>query len=374
MKKTSFLLITFAFLLFQGCGTNKSEKNQENMNMTDKLKVFTLTNKHGAEVKITNFGGKVMSLQVPDKNGNLGDVVLGYEKPEDYIDGEPYFGALIGRYGNRIDKGRFTLEGETYQLPQNNGPNHLHGGPEGFHNVIWEAKLKDDKSPQSLHLTYVSKDGEMGYPGKLTAKVVYTWSDDYELKLDYQATTDKKTIVNMTHHSFFNLKDAGKSKILDHELTIHGDHFTPIDSGLIPTGEIREVKGTPMDFTDGKKIGADINADYQQLEYGNGYDHNWVLSKPQQDMMTLAAEVYEPTTGRKMEVHTTEPGLQFYAGNFLDGSEVGKNGVAYEYRTAFCLEAQHFPDSPNHENFPSTVLKPGETYKKQTIYKFSTIK
>ncbi|MBS3807013.1 MAG: galactose mutarotase [Bacteroidales bacterium] len=373
MKKTSVLLIAIAFLLFQGCGTKKSEKNQDNMKMTDQLKVFSLTNKHGAEVKITNFGGKVMSLQVPDKNGNLGDVVLGYEQPEDYINGEPYFGALIGRYGNRIDKGRFTLDGETYQLPQNNGPNHLHGGPDGFHNVIWEAKLKDDKNPQSLHLTYVSKDGEMGYPGRFTATVVYTWTDNYELKIDYHATSDKKTIVNLTHHSFFNLKDAGKSKILDHELTIHADQFTPIDSGLIPTGEIREVKGTPMDFTQAKKMGAEINAGYQQLEYGNGYDHNWVLNKPQQDAMTLAAEVYEPTTGRKMEVHTTEPGLQFYSGNFLDGSQVGKNGVAYEYRTAFCLEAQHFPDSPNHENFPSTVLKPGETYKKQTIYKFSTI-
>ena len=371
MKKSFILLIALAFL-FQGCGTKNSEKKQENMNKTDQLKEFTLTNQHGAEVKITNFGGKVMRLQVPDKNGKLGDVVLGYEKPEEYIDGEPYFGALIGRYGNRIDKGRFTLDGETYQLPQNNGPNHLHGGPDGFHDQIWEAELKDNQNPQSLHLSYISEDGEMGYPGTLTAKVVYTWTDDYELKIDYHATTDKKTIINLTHHSFFNLKDAGKSKILDHQLTIHADQFTPIDSGLIPTGEIREVKGTPMDFTQATKMGAQINADYQQLEYGNGYDHNWVLNKPQQDSMSLAAEVYEPTTGRKMEVYTTEPGLQFYAGNFLDGSEVGKNGVAYEYRTGFCLEAQHFPDSPNHDNFPSTVLKPGEEYQQTTVYKFST--
>jgi len=374
MKKSTRLLIAIALLLFQGCGMKKSEKKLDSMIMKDQLKEFTLTNKHGAKVKITNFGGKVMSIQVPDKKGKLGDVVLGYENPRDYVEGNPYFGAIIGRYGNRIAKGLFTLDGETYRLPVNNGPNHLHGGPEGFHNVIWEADLRDNESPQRLYLSHVSEDGEMGYPGKLRVQVAYTWTDDHELTIDYQATTNKKTIINLTNHSFFNLKDGGESKIVDHHLTLHAQAFTPIDSTLIPTGKIRDVEDTPMDFTEGKKIGKDIGQDYDQLDHGNGYDHNFVLSKSGNKELTLAAEVYEPSSGRKMEVYTSEPGIQFYSGNFLDGSDIGKNEVAYQYRTAFCLETQHFPDSPNHGNFPSVVLEPGEEYTQQTIYAFSTEK
>ena len=375
MQKLLIPSLALAFLLTQGCGSSGNRiKNKENMKIAEKLEIFTLTNQHGAEVKITNYGGKVVSLSVPDKDGNLGDVVLGYENPQAYIDGNPYFGALIGRYGNRIDQGEFTLDGATYQLPVNNGPNHLHGGPKGFHNVVWDAELVPNSESQKLRLTYLSPDGEMGYPGNLKARVTYTWTDDYQLKIDYHATTDKKTVVNLTHHSFFNLKDAGKSNILDHELMIQASHFTPVDEELIPTGEIRSVEGTPMNFTEPKQIGKDINKDYQQLEYGKGYDHNWVLNKKNADSLTLAAEVFEPVTGRKMQVFTTEPGLQFYSGNFLDGSDVGKNDVAYEYRSAFCLEAQHFPDSPNHENFPSTVLNPGEEYQTTTIYQFTTEK
>jgi len=373
MKKLLIPSLAIAFLMAQGCGgSGNRTKNKGNMKITETLEIFTLTNQHGAEVKITNYGGKLMSLQIPDKDGNLGDVVLGYEQPKAYINGNPYFGALIGRYGNRIDQGAFALNGKTYQLPVNNGPNHLHGGPKGFHNVVWEAELIPNKESQKLRLTYLSPDGEMGYPGNLKVRVTYTWTDDYQLKIDYHATTDKKTVVNLTHHSFFNLKDAGKSKILNHELMIQASHFTPVDKELIPTGEIRPVKGTPMDFTEPKQIGDDINKHYQQLEHGKGYDHNWVLNKQQGDLLALAAEVFEPVTGRKMQVFTTEPGLQFYSGNFLDGSDVGKNDVTYEYRSAFCLEAQHFPDSPNHENFPSTVLNPGEDYKTTTIYQFST--
>jgi aldose 1-epimerase len=366
-------IILAAGLSILGCGAKtKKTGSHTYMNKKHKIQAFTLTNNHGAKVIITNFGGRIMSLQAPDKYGLLGDVVLGYEKPMEYINGNPYFGALIGRYGNRIDEGNFSLNGETYRLPTNNGPNHLHGGPKGFHNVLWDVDTIKNKQAPSLQLSYVSKDGEMGYPGRLQVKITYTWTDDYELKIDYHATSNKKTIVNLTNHSFFNLKDGGKGKITGHHLKLYASRFTPVDSTLIPTGEIRKVEGTPMDFTESKPIGKDINKDYRQLEYGKGYDHNFVLKKPEQGKITLAAEVFEPTTGRKMQVYTTEPGLQFYSGNFLDGSDVGKEGVQYDYRSAFCLEAQHYPDSPNHDNFPSTALEPGEKYTQQTIYKFST--
>ncbi len=347
---------------------------QKHMMNSKQLKSFSLTNQHGAEVKITNYGGKVMSIKVPDRQGQLGDVVLGYEQPQAYIDGNPFFGALIGRYGNRIDQGRLTLNNQTYQLPQNDGSNHLHGGPGGFHNVIWNAEVTEKAGAQSLQLTYLSQDGEMGYPGNLQVQVLYTWTDNHALRIDYRATSDKPTVVNLTHHSFFNLKDAGQSNILNHRLMINADRFTPINSTMIPTGEIHSVEGTPMDFQPAKKIGADIDQSHQQLQYAHGFDHNWVLNRSQNDSMTLAARVYEPTTGRQMEVYTTEPGLQFYAGNFLDGSDVGKEGVAYQQRSAFCLETQHFPDSPHHPNFPSTVLQPGDTFTSTTIYHFSVRK
>jgi aldose 1-epimerase len=373
-KKFIGYTITVALLIFTGCG-QKSQKSEEKETMKEseqKIQVFTLTNKNGCEAKITNFGGKVMTLKVPDKNGNIGDVVLGYETAEEYVDGNPFFGAMVGRYGNRIGDASFTLDGKTYELPKNDGDNHLHGGPEGFHNVIWNAEKITREGNEALKLTYVSEDGEMGYPGKLDVTVIYTLTRENELKIEYKATTSKATVLNLTHHSFFNLKDAGESKILDHELKINGEFFTPVSKELIPTGEIRPVENTPMDFTEAKAMGDGINSNYQQIQYGNGFDHNWVLNKPERGKLTLAATVYEPTTGRKMEIYTTEPGMQFYAGNFLDGTDLGKNDVAYEQRTGFCLETQHFPDSPNQVHFPSPVLKPEETYTQTTIYKFST--
>jgi aldose 1-epimerase len=349
------------------------KRNQHNENsMKNDLKVFTLTNSKGNKIKVTNYGAKIMSIIVPDKTGNKNNVVLGYDSKEEYLDGDPYFGAAIGRYANRIAEGKFDLDDKTYELPKNDNQNHLHGGPGGFNNVIWEAKKIKHNDSEALELSYLSKDGEEGYPGNMEITMVYTWTDDNELRIEYTATTDKKTIINLTHHSFFNLKDGGKSKITEHEMSINADNFLPVDSSLIPTGEIKSVKDTPMDFTKPKKIGADINADYDQLKKGKGYDHNWVLNKPEQGKMTLAAKVKEPETGRIMVVYTTEPGLQFYSGNFLDGEEEGRNDIKYKHRTAFCLEAQHFPDSPNQPEFPSTVLRPGEKYKQTTIYKFLT--
>jgi len=329
--------------------------------------VDTLINKNGMMVTITPYGGKIISLLVPDKNGKLNDVVLGYDTPDQYINGNPYFGALIGRYGNRIAKGKFLLEGTEYQLKTNNGANALHGGPGGFHNVYW--RLEKPQTGNRTELYYVSKDGEEGYPGTLNTKITYSLSDDNELIIEYEATTDKTTVINLTHHSFFNLAGAGNGSITNHSLFINSDKFTPVDDGLIPTGELKNVKGTPFDFTTPTKIGDRINQDDVQLKNGKGYDHNWVLLRNDTEL-SLAARVSEPTSGRVMEVWTTEPGLQFYSGNFLDGKDIGKGGRKYEFRSAFCLETQHFPDSPNQPTFPNTVLKPGEVYKQKTIYKF----
>ena len=357
--------------IFFFCGGREDNNTMKTIN-PDELKTYSLTNDNNCSVRITNFGASVMSLKVPDKNGKIGDVVLGYETPEEYIEGNPYFGATIGRYGNRICKGKFALDGEEYTLPVNNGNNHLHGGPQGFHNLIWTVKdYRNDNDQHFIELEYVSKDGEQGYPGQVTVTVKYTLTEKNELVLDYVAVTDTKTIINLTHHSFFNLKDGGKSTVLDHRLKILADAYTPVNGELIPTGEIKPVEGTPMDFTECTEIGKRINNDFIQLTYGEGYDHNWVLNK-KTDSLALAAVVCEPESRRKMEVYTTEPGLQFYSGNFLDGSDEGKQGVTYEYRTAFCLEAQHFPDSPNHDNFPSTVLLPEVKYSQRTMYKFST--
>ena len=332
--------------------------------------LYTLRNKNGMEARITNYGGIVVSLIVPDRNGKLGDVALGFDSLSGYLHGSPYIGALIGRYGNRIGKGKFTLNGSAYTLATNNGANALHGGVKGFDKVVWTVDEKTSIPGKSLSLTYVSKDGEEGYPGTLTAHVVYSVTDDNELKIEYTATTDKPTIVNLTQHSYFNLAGAGSGSILNHELFIDADKFTPIDAGLIPTGELQSVKGTPMDFTTPTAIGARIDQKDAQLKDGLGYDHNWVLNKPF-NSMGLAARVYEKTTGRIMEVRTTEPGLQFYSGNFLDGSLTGKGGSKYGKRDGFCLETQHFPDSPNKPNFPTTTLLPGQTLTSTTIYKFS---
>lgn len=332
--------------------------------------VDTLTNTHGMKAIIMHYGGRVVSLYVPDKNGKLEDVVLGYDSASQYPKGNPYFGALIGRYGNRIAKGKFTLDGKEYQLAINNGANALHGGPQGFHHVLWRKDTVESNAT-TLVLRYTSKNGEEGYPGTLDVKVTYTITEANELTIAYEATTDAPTVVNLTHHSFFNLAGAGNGDILNHELTIHADRFCVVDEGLIPTGELRNVKGTAFDFTTPFKIGERINQEDGQLKNGMGYDHNWVLAR-KDSSSSLVASVYEPVSGRVMEVWTTEPGLQFYSGNFLDGSDIGKGGKKYGYRSAFCLETQHFPDSPNHPEFPTTVLRPGEVYRHQTAYAFKT--
>ena len=332
--------------------------------------LYTLSNDNGTEIKITNYGGIVVSLIVMDRNGNPEDVVLGYDNLDEYIKNNPYFGSIVGRFGNRIARGKFTLNGVEYTLAQNDGENHLHGGIRGFDKVVWRAEEVKNDDYRGLSLTYVSKDGEEGYPGNLSVKVIYTLTNNNELKIEYFAETDKATVINLTHHSYFNLAVAGSGNILGHEMMINADRFTPIDETLIPTGELQSVKNTPMDFIQPVTIGSRIEQDYEQLILGKGYDHNWVLNNPD-GSLTLAARVYEPVSGRVMEVYTTEPGIQFYSGNFLDGTITGKEGKVYIKRDGFCLETQHFPDSANKPHFPSTVLKPGETYKQITIYKFS---
>jgi aldose 1-epimerase len=333
--------------------------------------LYTLKNSHGMEAKIITFGGIVVSLKVPDRNGKLDDVVLGFDSVPDYVKNHDFFGALIGRYGNRIAKGKFTLDGKDYVLATNNGPNHLHGGKHGFDQRVWQADEAESVPERSLVLKYVSKDGEEGYPGTLSAKVRYAVTDSNELRIEYSAVTDKPTIVNLTQHSYFNLAGQGNGDILGHELTIVADRFTPVDSTLIPTGELRPVEGTPMDFRIPVAIGARINQKDQQLIYGGGYDHNWVLNR-KDSTLSLAGSLYDPTTGRVMDILTTEPGLQFYSGNFLNGSAIGKGGKPYRYRYGLCLETQHFPDSPNKPQFPSTVLRPGEKYATTTVYRFLT--
>jgi aldose 1-epimerase len=328
---------------------------------------YTLKNANGMEVKIINYGGIIQSLKVPDKNGKIGDVALGYDTLGGYVTNSPYFGALIGRYGNRIAKGHFTLDGVTYTLAINNPPNSLHGGVQGFDKVVWTVNPAGSTPGKRLELDYVSHDGEEGFPGKLKVKAVYTLTDDNGIRLDYTATTDKDTVVNLTQHSYWNL--AGKGDILGHEMYIDADKFTPVDSALITTGELKPVDGTPFDFRKPTAIGARIGQDDEQLKFGKGYDHNWVMNHPM-GTLALDARVTEPASGRFLEVWSTEPGMQFYCGNFLNGSITGKGGVVYQFRNAIVLEPQHFPDSPNHDNFPTTVLHPGETYHNTIIYKF----
>lgn len=339
--------------------------------------IYTLANSKGMKAEITNYGGIVVRLVVPDNKNNFSDVVLGFSSldgytQDEYIKNCPYFGAIIGRYGNRIAYGRFKIGDTEYKLAINNTPSgipcSLHGGIKGFDKVVWEADTSVQNNTQ-LKLHYLSKDGEENYPGNLDVTVTYTLTEDNELKIEYFAKTDKATPINLTSHSYFNLKGEGSGDILDHELMINADKFTPVNRGLIPTGELKEVKGTPFDFTSPHKIGERIGDKNEQLEYGGGYDHNWVLSGGG-DLKT-AATVYEPQTGRFMEVLTTEPGIQFYSGNFLDGSLKGKSGMAYNYRNGLALETQHFPDSPNHPEFPSTILEPGKEYRSTTIYRFS---
>ena len=331
--------------------------------------LYTLTNKNGMQVAITNFGASVVRIKVADRQGQVEDVVLGYDSLDGYVGDKAYFGAVVGRYGNRIAQGKFILDGSAYTLARNNGENSLHGGIKGFNKAVWKARETAAKDGPSVELTYLSKDGEEGYPGNLSVKVVYTLTERNELKIDYSATTDRKTVLNLTNHSYFNLNPGGRD-ILQHVLLIYADKYTPVDSGLIPTGELRSVAGTPFDFRKPTAIGARIEQDDEQLKLGHGYDHNFVLDKKGK-ALELAARVVEPGTGRVLEVLTSEPGVQFYTGNFLDGSARGKGGKEYRRRSAFCLETQHFPDSPNHLKFPTTELKPGEKYHSTTIYKFS---
>ena len=340
-------------------------------NRGEAVSAYTLKNAHGIELQVLDYGGIIVSLRVPDRTGRLDDVVLGFDSLGDYERGSPYFGALIGRYGNRIARGRFTLDGRTYTLATNNGLNHLHGGVRGFDKVVWAAAPFEHGDSVGLVLNYTSRDGEEGYPGTLRATVTYTLTNANQLIFDYHATTDRATPVNLTQHSYFNLAGDGKGDILGHVVTLTADRFTPVDSTLIPTGEIRSVAGTPFDFRTPTAIGARIDQADDQLRYGRGYDHNFVLNKGGTGGdLSLAARVYEPTSGRVMDISTTEPGLQFYSGNFLDGTLRGKHGAVYRHRYGFAMETQHFPDSPNKPAFPSTILRPGEEYRSRTIYRF----
>jgi aldose 1-epimerase len=335
--------------------------------------VFTLRNGHGMEVRAITYGGIIISLRVPDRSGTVGDVVLGYDSLSGYLKDSPYFGAIVGRYGNRIAKGRFTLDGVTYRLATNNGPNHLHGGLRGFDKVVWSAQAVSNDSGAGVRLTYESPDGDQGYPGTLRAEVRYLLTDRDELVVDYHATTDKATPVNLTQHSYFNLAGAGTRDVLDHVLWVNADRYTPVDSTLIPTGALAPVQGTPFDFRTATAIGTRIGANDQQIRFGGGYDHNFVLNRSDSGL-THAARVVEPTTGRTLDVYTDQPGLQFYSGNFLDGSIMGKGGHVYGHRFGFCLETQHFPDSPNEAAFPSTILRPGEEYRTRTVFAFGVEK
>jgi len=333
------------------------------------VEMFTLRNAHGVEVKATSYGAIITSIVTPDRNGRPGDIVLGFDTIEGYLKDSPYFGAVVGRYGNRIARGRFTLDGHTYALATNNGPNHLHGGLKGFDKVVWKAELLQGRT--GVAFSRLSPDGEEGYPGNLDVRIAYELTDRNELVIDYHATSDKATPVNLTQHSYFNL--AGEGDILGHQLMIAADRYTPVDTTLIPTGDLAPVEGTPFDFRTATAIGARIDQANEQLKNGGGYDHNWVLTRNAAGRQ-LAARVVEPKTGRTLEVSTTEPGVQFYSGNFLDGKVVGKGGRAYQRRSGLCLETQHFPDSPNQPKFPSTILRPGGAYESQTVFTFGVAK
>lgn len=334
------------------------------------VELFTLTNASGMSVSATNYGGIITSIKVPDRNGKFGDVVLGYDSLDGYLKESPYFGAIIGRYANRIGNAQFTLDGKIYRLARNDGPNTLHGGLKGFDKAVWQAEPFEHEGEVGVILTHTSPDGDEGFPGTLSLKVTYTLTDRNELAFDYRATTDKPTVVNLTQHSYFNLGGDGSGEVLAHELTIHADRYTPVGKTLIPIGQLATVEDTPFDFRRRTPIGARIDADHPQIELGSGYDHNYVLNRARNEL-ALAARVEEPKTGRVMEVRTSEPGMQFYTANHLDGSIAGKSGHAYRRRNAFCLETQHFPDSPNKPTFPSTTLRPGQTYQSRTVYTFS---
>jgi aldose 1-epimerase len=347
-----------------------TKKHWSTLTTGEEIDLYKLRNSPGTEATLTNYGGRMVTLCTPDRNGKFDDIVLGFDSLDGYLQKNPYFGALVGRYANRIANAEFSLHGKTYKLAQNDGPNSLHGGTKGFDKVVWTARESSGKDNSALQLSYLSKDGEDGYPGNLMTTVTYTLTDGDELKIDYEATTDKDTVINLTNHSYFDLSGQGSGKILDHEVTINAGKFTPVNSNLIPTGELKDVKGTPFDFTKPTRIGAHIDEKDPQLQYGVGYDHNFVLNR-NGNGLALAARVKDPKSGRVLEVSTTQPGVQFYTGNHLDGQVRGKGGVLYGFRFGFCLETQHFPDSPNQPNFPSAVLKAGQKYQGTTVFKFS---
>ncbi len=338
----------------------------------DSVGFYTLRNTNGIEITFTNYGQRLVSLHAPDKNGKFEDVVLGYATLKEFVENRNYYGSVIGRYGNRIGKGTFKIGDATYNLVKNNGENHLHGGTKGFESVVWKV---DGFSENSISFSRISPDMEEGYPGNLDVKVIYTLNDSNELKIKYKATTDKATVVNLTNHSFFNLKGEGNGDITDHVVMINADAYTPVDDGLIPTGSIEKVAGTPFDFKTPKTIGRDIDSDFEQLKIGKGYDHNYVINATpkNEEGLKLTATITEPVSGRTMEVYTSEPGVQFYTGNFMNGSDIGKTGKPYLFRGSFCFETQHYPDSPNKPEFPSTLLNPGEVYETTTVYKFGVV-
>ena len=375
MKKYLFIISIIIMSIITGCNSGKTShsavKRADFQAIIDgkPTDLYYLINKNGLEVTVTNFGARIVELFVPDREGKFEDVVLGHSHIDKYVHytGERFLGSTIGRYGNRIAKGKFTLEGIEYSLPVNNAPNSLHGGTKGFDMLVWDTKQID---PQTIEFSLVSPDGDQGYPGALTVNMTYQLSDDNELLIIHRATTDRKTVVNLTHHSFFNLHGAGNGTINDHIMTLNASNYTPVDSTLIPSGPIATVEGTPMDFRMPTAIGKRVDQDFEQLRFGRGYDHNWVIDRKTAKDMEQAAVVYEPVSGRVMEVWTTEPAIQFYGGNFFDGSEIGKGGKSYGFRASLALETQHYPDSPNRPDFPTTELNPGEQYYHKCVYKF----
>jgi aldose 1-epimerase len=372
MKRVLFLSLSMVAVLFTAC--NQSAKNKEAVRKDvfgtlngKEVYLLTLTNKAGNVIRLTNFGAKITWIEVPDKNGKKDNITFGYDTFDETVKGDMSFGSVVGRYANRIAKGKFTLDGVEYNTPLNNGPNTLHGGPKGWHSVVWNTEVLKDKKSPTVKFSYVSPDMEEGFPGTVNVEVIYTWTDNNEIIMDYTYTTDKKTVVNVTNHAYFNLHGAGNGDILDHVLTLKASAFTPVDSVMIPTGEIRPVAGTPFDFSTPHTIGERIGENYEQLILGKGYDHNFVLDNKEEVDVT----VYEPVSGRMLEVITDQPGMQLYTGNFLDGTKIGHGGKPFNFRSGMCLESGHYPDSPNHPDFPTTVILPGETFKSTTIYRFS---
>jgi aldose 1-epimerase len=374
MKRVQLLTVILIAIIFGFTSCNQSAKNKEMVKKEvfgtyqgKEVYLLTLTNKPGNIIKLTNYGAKINWIEVPDKDGKKENITFGYDNFEATQKGDMSFGSVVGRYANRIEKGKFSLDSVEYTLPINNGPNTLHGGPLGWHSVVWDCEIIKDSKVPAVKFSYVSPDMEQGFPGTVKVSVLYTWTDANEIKMDYTYSTDKKTVVNVTNHAYFNLHGEGKGDILDHMLTLKASAFTPVDSVMIPTGEIRKVAGTPFDFTAPHTIGERISENYDQLILGKGYDHNFILDNKEEVDVT----VYDPISGRVLEVITDQPGMQLYTGNFLDGTKIGHNGIVYKHRTGFCLESGHYPDSPNHPDFPTTVINPGETMKTTTIYRFS---